>query len=141
MQAIWEFFKNDRFARHSGIELLEIAEGRAKAKMVITDQHLNGVNLVHGGAIFTLADLVFAAASNSHGTVAVAINASIWFVTAAKQGTLYAEANEVSCNPKLATYSIKVTSEAGEIIALFEGMVYRKKDQIGQPARAPQSEA
>jgi acyl-CoA thioesterase len=135
MQAIWDFFKNDRFARHSGIELLEIAEGRAKAKMVITDQHLNGVNLVHGGAIFTLADLVFAAASNSHGTVAVAINASIWFVTAAKQGTLYAEANEVSCNPKLATYSIKVSSEAGELIALFEGMVYRKKDPIGPPAR------
>lgn len=136
MKAIWDFFKNDRFAQHSGIELLDIGEGRAKAKMAINDCHLNGVNLVHGGAIFTLADLVFAAASNSHGTVAVAINASIWFVKAAKAGTLFAEAKEVSCNPKLATYSIQVTDEAGEIVALFEGMVYRKKDQIGQPAPA-----
>jgi acyl-CoA thioesterase len=135
MQAISDFFKNDRFARHSGIELLEIGEGRAKAKMTIQDSHLNGVNLVHGGAIFTLADLVFAAASNSHGTVAVAINASIWFVKAATEGTLYAEATEVSLNPKLATYSIKVTDEAGELIAIFEGMVYRKKDPIGQPAQ------
>jgi acyl-CoA thioesterase len=132
MQAIWDFFKNDRFAQHSGIELLEIGAGRAKAKMAITDSHLNGVNLVHGGAIFTLADLVFAAASNSHGTVAVAINASIWFVKAAREGTLYAEATETSRNPKLATYSIKVTDDAGETVALFEGMVYRKKDQIGQ---------
>src|SRR4030066_1963159 len=106
MQKIWDFFKNDRFAQHSGIELLEIGEGRAKAKMTIGDQHLNGVDLVHGGAIFTLADLVFAAASNSHGTVAVAINASIWFVKAARQGTLYAEGREVSRNPKLATYAI-----------------------------------
>jgi acyl-CoA thioesterase len=135
MQAIWDFFKNDRFAQHSGIELLEVAEGRAKAKMAITDAHLNGVNLVHGGAIFTLADLAFAAASNSHGTVAVAINASIWFVKAATQGTLFAEAKEVSRNPKLATYSITITDDAGEIVALFEGMVYRKKDPIGQPAR------
>ncbi len=135
MQAIWDFFKNDRFAKHSGIELLEIAPGRAKAKMAITDAHLNGVNMVHGGAIFTLADLVFAAASNSHGTVAVAINASIWFVTAAKQGTVYAEGIETSRNPKLATYSIKVTDDAGQTVALFEGMVYRKKDQIGQPAQ------
>jgi acyl-CoA thioesterase len=132
MQAIWEFFKNDRFARHSGIELLEIGAGRAKAKMAITDSHLNGVNVVHGGAIFTLADLAFAAASNSHGTVAVAINASIWFVKAARGGALYAEATEVSRNPKLATYSIQVTDDAGEIVASFEGMVYRKKDQIGQ---------
>jgi acyl-CoA thioesterase len=134
MQAIWDFFKNDRFAQHSGIELLEIGEGRAKAKMTIGDQHLNGVDLVHGGAIFTLADLVFAAASNSHGTVAVAINASIWFVKAAKQGTLFAEGREVSRNPKLATYSIDVTDDAGEMVARFEGMVYRKKDQIGPPA-------
>jgi acyl-CoA thioesterase len=135
MQAIWDFFKNDRFAQHSGIELLEVAPGRAKARMSITDAHLNGVDLVHGGAIFTLADLAFAAASNSHGTVAVAINASIWFVKAATQGTLFAEAKETSRNPKLATYSITVTDDAGDIVALFEGMVYRKKDPIGQPAR------
>jgi acyl-CoA thioesterase len=140
MQAIWDFFKNDRFARHSGIELLEIAEGRAKAKMAINDSHLNGVSLVHGGAIFTLADLVFAAASNSHGTVAVAINASIWFVKAAREGTLFAEAKEVSRNPKLATYSIQVTDDSGEIVATFEGMVYRKKDQIGQPAQGSGSD-
>jgi len=136
MRAIWDFFKNDRFAQHSGIELIEIGEGRAKARMVINDSHLNGVNLVHGGAIFTLADLVFAAASNSHGTVAVAINASIWFVKAARQGTLFAEAKEVSRNPKLATYSIHVTDDTGELVASFEGMVYRKKDQIGQPTPA-----
>lgn len=130
MQAIWDFFKRDRFAQHSGIELLEIGPGRAKARMQIKDCHLNGVDLVHGGAIFTLADLVFAAASNSHGTVAVAINASIWFVKAARQGVLIAEGREVSRNPKLATYSIEVTDDMGELVAKFEGMVYRKKDPI-----------
>ena len=130
MQAIRKFFENDRFAAHSGIELLEMGEGWAKARMPIEDCHRNGVNLVHGGAIFTLADLVFAVASNSHGTVAVAINASIWFVKAAKEGTLYAEAREVARNPKLATYSIEVTDDTGDLVAKFEGMVYRKKDPI-----------
>lgn len=130
MQAIRDFFKNDRFAEHSGIELLDISEGHARARMPIRDCHRNGVNIVHGGAIFTLADLVFAVASNSHGTVAVAINASIWFVKAAKDGVLYAEAKEVSRNPKLAVYSIEVTDDAGELVAQFEGMVYRKKDPI-----------
>jgi acyl-CoA thioesterase len=137
MQEIWDFFKNDRFAQHSGIELLEIAEGRAKTRMTIEDKHLNGVDVVHGGAIFTLADLAFAAASNSHGTVAVAINASIWFVKAGRPGmTLTADAKETSRNPKLATYSIDVTDDAGELVARFEGMVYRKKDQIGQPVQS-----
>ena len=126
-----DFVEKDRFARHVGVELLEVSEGYAKARMHITDQHLNGIDVVHGGAIFTLADLAFAAASNSHGTVAVAINASIWYVKAAIKGTLFAEAKEVSLNPKLATYSIAVTDERGEIFATFEGMVYRKKQTIG----------
>jgi acyl-CoA thioesterase len=130
MRAIKEFFKNDRFAEHNGIELLEVGEGRARARMKIEGYHLNGVSVVHGGAIFTLADLAFAAASNSHGTVAVAINASIWYVKAGLAGNLFANAREVSLNPKLATYSIEVTDDGGEIIAVFEGMVYRKKQTI-----------
>lgn len=130
MRTIKEFFKNDRFAAQCGIELIEVSEGYAKARMRIKDHHRNGIDVVHGGAIFTLADLAFAAASNSHGTVAVAINASIWYVKAAMEGTLFAEAKEVSLNPKLATYSIEVTDNAGEIVATFEGMVYRKKQTI-----------
>ncbi len=130
MHTIREFLKNDRFAAHCGIELLEVSTGYAKTSMRIEDRHLNGVDVVHGGAIFTLADLAFAAASNSHGTVAVAINAGIWYVKAATEGVLTAEAREVSLTPKLATYSIQITNDDGEIIATFEGMVYRKKQTI-----------
>jgi acyl-CoA thioesterase len=124
------FRKNDRFARHSGIELLEMSEGGAKAVMKIEKHHLNAVESVHGGAIFTLADFVFAVASNSHGTVAVAINVSISYLKAASRGLLFAEAKEVAKNPKLASYTVNVTDEQGDLIAVFQGMVYRKKDSI-----------
>ncbi len=130
MERIMRFFENDRFAKHSGIEVLEVSEGKAKAKMEIGEKHLNGLGLVHGGAIFTLADLAFAVASNSHGTVALAINVSIAYLKATTKGTLFAEAEEVSRNPKLATYAVRVTNEDGELIALFQGTVYRKKDKI-----------
>jgi acyl-CoA thioesterase len=130
MRSIKEFFKNDRYAARSGIELLEVSQGRARARMHIEEHHFNGIGVVHGGAVFTLAELAFAAAANSHGIVAVAINASIWYVKAAIEGTLVAEAREVSLNPRLATYSIEVRDDAGEIVAAFEGMVYRKKQTI-----------
>lgn len=131
MDAVRNFFKNDRFAHHVGIELLDISEGQAKAKMEIKDHHLNGVNIAHGGAIFSLADLAFAVASNSHRTVAVSINVSISYLKASAAGeTLFAEAKEVSINPKLATYEIRVTNENSELIAIFLGTVYRKKDKI-----------
>ena len=128
MDKIKQFFtENDKFAEHVGIELLEVSVGKAKAKMEIKEHHLNGIKTVHGAAIFTLADLVFAVASNSHGTVAMGINVSISYLKAVKAGTLFAEAKEVSLNPKLATYDINVVDDGNNLVATFQGMVYRKK--------------
>jgi acyl-CoA thioesterase len=130
MEHISRFVARDRFAAHAGVELTDMAPGRATARMEIGDQHLNAVDIVHGAAIFTLADLVFAMASNSHGTVAVAINASISYLKAARGGTLIAEAREISRDSKLASYSVDVTDDTGDLVAVFQGMVYRKNDPI-----------
>ena len=125
-----EFLSKDHFASLLGIELLEAGNGMAKAKLEIKDKHLNGLDIAHGGAIFSLADLAFAAASNSHGNVAVAIHAGIYFIKSVLNGTLYAEATEISRNNKIATYTINITNDQGELIACFQGMVYRKKDTL-----------
>ena len=131
MQEIKTFFaEHDLFARHAGIELLEVEPGMARARMKIEPHHFNGANTVHGGAIFTLADFAFAVASNSHGTMAMGINTSVSFVKAATGGTLYAEAEEQSRNHKLATYTVNVIDDSGDLVALFQGMVYLKKGPI-----------
>lgn len=130
MDAMKKFVQLDHFARHIGVEMLEHGKGTAKARMEIGSHHRNSAGMVHGGAIFSLADAVFSVASNSHGTLAVAINVSISFFKAATGGTLFAEAEEIAINPKLATYLITVTDDAGNRIALFQGTVYRKKDNI-----------
>ena len=51
-----EFFKKDLFAEQTGVELLEVREGYSKARLVITENHLNAGRRTQGGAIFTLAD-------------------------------------------------------------------------------------
>jgi acyl-CoA thioesterase len=132
MDDLKRFVDNDNFAKHLGIEMLEYSKGRAKARMEIKSQHLNSAGMLHGGAIFSLADAVFSVASNSHGTLAVAINVSISFFKAMKNGVLIAEGREASFNPKLATYLIDVKDEAGNAIALFQGTVYRKKETLGE---------
>jgi acyl-CoA thioesterase len=131
MQNLKQFFSTeDKFAGHSGIELVDVGPGWAKASMKIEPFHFNGAGTVHGGAIFTLADFAFAVASNSHGTLAMGINTSVSFVKAALKGTLYAEAKEQSLNPKLASYLVMITDDAGDTVAIFQGMAYRKKDSI-----------
>ena len=130
MENIRKFFKKDRFAEYVGIELVEVSEGRAKVRLKIRQEHLNGVDLVHGGAIFALADFAFAVASNSHGTIALGINANISYIKAARGGVLTADAVEVARNPKLATYHVNISNQEGDIIAAFQGTVYRKKDKL-----------
>ena len=124
------FFRRDLFAAFVGIELLEAGSGRALARLKLRDHHRNGLGMVQGGAIFTLADLAFAAAVNSRGRTAVAIHAAISYVKAAQGDTLIAEAQEVSCGPKIAAYTIRITESSGELISLFEGMAYRKKERL-----------
>mgnify|MGYP001766547675 CR=1 FL=1 len=128
--SIKRFFKNDRFAERANIELLSVSPGQARAKMTLHPHHLNGYGTVQGGASFTLADFAFAAASNSHGTVAVAINVSITFMKAGTSCTLWAEARELSRNFKLGSYTVEVKDDAGELVALFQGLVYRKSEKI-----------
>ncbi len=130
MEAIKKFFERDQFAKHCGIELLSVSPGHAIARMTVHPHHLNGYRTAQGGAIFTLADFAFAAASNAHGKIAVAINVSITYMKAVSAGTLLAEAREVSVNPKLGSYTVNITDENNQLIALFQGLAYRKSETV-----------
>lgn len=121
-----EVFEKDAFAHLCGVELLEAGDGTARGRLVIRPEHLNAVGIVHGAAMFALADAVFAAASNSHDHVAVAININISYLKAVSGGTLYAQAEERNREGRIGSYLITITDEEGQTAAVFEGLVYRK---------------
>ena len=127
LKDIKKFFNNrDRFAAYNDIRLLSVQEGKAVAEMTVNENHMNGADVVHGGALFTLADFAFAAAANSHGTFSLAIDVSIQFVKAASGGVLTAEAEEMTRNSKLSSCRVTVFDESGDIVAVFLGLAYRK---------------
>ena len=131
MEKIKNFFKNEKdFSKKIGIELIDIHYGYAKAKLKITEFHLNQAGVAHGGAIFTLADFTFAVASNSFGKVSLAINTSISFIHAGKLGDeLIAEAKLVDESNRLGTYEVVVTNGEKKI-AFFTGTVYKTKVDV-----------
>lgn len=124
------FFSRDRYAALTGIKIIEVGEGYCQASLTIQDKHLNAANVVQGGAIFTLADLAFAVASNSQGQLALAVNVNISFLHSKSSGTLFATATELGEPKRLGAYDVIVTDELGKIIARFNGMVYRKKQNL-----------
>lgn len=120
------FIEKDAFAHHCGVTLVEAGDGVAKTQLRVGPEHLNSVGIVHGAAVFTLADTAFAVAANSHDHEAVAVNVNIAYLKAARQGVLTAEARERNRDGKIGSYLITVTDETGRIIAVFEGLAYRK---------------
>ncbi len=120
------FFERDRFARENGIRVVEVRLGFGRTEMTVEPRHLNSVGILQGGALFTLADLAFAVASNSHGVVAVACQADVTFFKAVRSGKLTAAAEEIARTHKLSTCVIRVTDESGDLVALFKGLAYIK---------------
>ena len=129
MNSVRKGLESDAYASHLGIELLAMEAGYARARMPVKAFHANMHGMVHGGAMFSLADFTFQAASNSHGVVAVAIHANISYIQAPQTEVLYAEATEVSRTRRLATDSIKVPDDGDKLAALFLGNVYRMPDK------------
>ncbi len=125
-----DFFKNDRFAMNAGVELLETGEGYARARMLITPEHLNGGGVCQGGALFTLADLAFAAAVNSHLVLTFSTSSNITFFKSVASGYVYAEAHELMNHPRLPYGEVKVFDENENLIAVFTSSGYRKNGAI-----------
>jgi acyl-CoA thioesterase len=128
--AVRAMMRADRFAAVNGMRLVEVGEGHARTRMSVRPEHLNGAGVVQGGAIFTLADLAFAAACNSHGTVALALDVSITFARAATKGTLTAEAREVALSRKVSVVNVEVRDGRGDLVAAFRGTAYRKEQPV-----------
>jgi acyl-CoA thioesterase len=113
---------DDRASASLGIELVELALGRAVATMTVTGSMVNGHAIAHGGLVFTLADTAFACACNSHGPVTVAAGADITFVAPAREGdVLTATAQERVSYGRSGVYDVTVTRADGEVIAEFRG--------------------
>lgn len=129
LERLKEFLnKNDIFAAYIGAEIVEIAPGYAKAVMDLEKRHLNGANVVQGGAIFTLADFAFAGGSNSYGPRATAMNASITYMRPGTGSRLIAEAKAVNCGKRTCLFDVTVCNDQGKMVAkmmingfLFEG--------------------
>jgi len=86
----------------------------------------NIYNRAHGGALYALIDEAFETAGQTDGTVAVALNVNVTYVSSPEPGAqLRAESRRVSRSKKTASYDIKVTDENGRIISLCQALAFR----------------
>ena len=123
--------EGDRFAARCGAKLIEIKKGTAKAEMTVTDDLLNAGDVCQGGAIFTLADIVFAAVVNQCENITFAINSTIYYHVSAREGdTLRAEGHFSCAHHRIPSVEVEVTNQDGVRIATFTGQAYTGRNPI-----------
>jgi acyl-CoA thioesterase len=126
-EAFFREVEKEPFAHKFGIRLVDIDEGYSKVEMNFGPDMENILGMAHGGAIFALIDEAFETASNSHGTIAVALNMNITYISSPSLGSrLIAEAKEYSRTKKTASYDIKVLDAQNNLIASCQALVYRR---------------
>ena len=76
----------DSASRSLGIEISDVAPGRATACMTVGPSMVNGHGICHGGYLFLLADTAFAFACNTRGATVVAAGADVDFLAAVHEG-------------------------------------------------------
>ena len=120
-----ERVESDPYCESLGVELAALGEGTARTRFRVTDDHLNFHGTLHGGACYSLADAAFAAASNSRGETAVALETNISYLEAVDTGTtLEATAEETHRSSRTAEYEVVVSTADGDRVATFRGRVY-----------------
>ena len=125
-EAIFRQVAAEPFAQKFGLKLVDLDEGYSKVEMVFTSDMANMFGAAHGGALFALLDEAFETASNSHGTMAVALNMNITYISSPTPGKkLMAEAKESSRTNRTALYDIRVLDDENQLIASCQALVYR----------------
>lgn len=130
MERLKEILGRDVFAARTGVELLEIRPGYARARMEVTPDHLNAGGVCQGGALFTLADLAFAAVANSHGQLTLSLAANITFLRPVSKGFVEAEATEVFLHARVPFIEVRLTDSEGRLVAVMTSSGYRKQESV-----------
>lgn len=130
MEAIIE---RNGFAKHIGMELLEVEEGYAKGRIRLEEQHKNIYQGMHGGCSYALADTLAGIAASTYGRYVTTVGGSMNYLLPMKDTEyVYCEARAVRQGGRVGIYEAALTDDSGELLATANFTYYSLKETIAQ---------
>ena len=120
MRDTQERIRKNAFMLHNHIELESVERDRAVFKLDIRPESCNPYGMVHGGAIYTLADNVTGTAAHSDGRYYVTQTSALHFLRNQSRGTVRATAWVRHRGKSTVLTSVDITSEDGKLLATGE---------------------
>ena len=115
-----ERLRKNAFMLHNHIELESVERDRAAFRLDIRPESRNPYGLVHGGAIYTMADNAAGTAVHSDGRYYVTQSSALHFLRNQAQGTVRAAAQVRHRGKSTALAAVDITGEDGRLLATGE---------------------
>ena len=122
-----EVVGKDQLATFLGITVEEVKHGYARCAVTVKPEYCNAVERAHGAIIHAVADQAFAVASNSMGTMAVALSMTLQYLQAALVGErIFAEVIVIHAGRKVSSWRVDVRGADDKIVATGDAVAYHK---------------
>jgi len=115
-----ERLRRNAFMIHNHIELESVESDRASFKLDIRPDSRNPYGMIHGGAIYTLADNATGAAAHTDGRFYVTQTSALHFLRNQSEGVVRAEAHVRHRGKSTCLVAVDITGEGGKLIATGE---------------------
>ncbi len=117
----------DAYAALLGIAVVGFGGGRAEARVVVTDDHLNPHGTTHGAFLYSLAGVALAAAANDAEHSGVVSSVHIDYLRPSHVGdALVATASVLERLPREDLFAVRVVRSDDEVIARASGRANRR---------------
>lgn len=110
----------DEFSEKMGMMFTHIGDGEATLKMTLKPWQVNPLGSVHGGVLFSLADVVAGTAATSKGVKVTTLDSNISFLAPAfyeRSKTLTAYAKVVKGGKTVFVLDVEIKDEESRLIA------------------------
>ena len=112
--------RKNAFMLHNHIELESVDKDRAVFKLDIRPESCNPYGMIHGGAIYTLADNATGTAAHSDGRYYVTQTSALHFLRNQSRGTVRATAWVRHRGKSTVLTAVDITGEDGKLLATGE---------------------
>lgn len=119
--------RND-FAGMLGAKVTELTQGYCCVDLAITESYKNPIGSVHGGCLYTIADIAGGVAAKSYGDMVTTVEGSLHFLRPGLDTThLTATTREVKRGRTILVYDVSVFDQKNVLLAegIFSYMVLK----------------
>ena len=109
--------ETNRFLRMLGARITNIEEGSATVELEPSEDEQNPSGAVHGGCLFTIADIAAGTAACAYGFHAVTVSSSFHYLNPGLGTTkLIATSRELKRGKRILFYEVDVTNQDGKLL-------------------------